>query len=134
MQTAIAIILILCVGTSVGREIFDAALRAIGAPGMPWETYFGGFETLVAGSTPVFWALSLLTGIAVIVLRVRDRSATRPFSSPWFPLPPLVFCATCAYLLYASAAYARWLVLLGLAPLAVGAVLAVVMRPTETGR
>jgi amino acid transporter len=134
VQGAIAVALILCVGTSAGRNTCDAVLRAVGVPGVPWDDYFGGFETLVAGSTPVFWALSLLTGVALLVLRRRDRSAVRPFKSPLFPLPPLVFCGTSAYLLYASVAYARWLVLLGLVPLAVGAALALVMRPAETTR
>jgi len=127
-QAAMALALILLVGTATGRNVFDAALRALGLNGLPWEEYSGGFETLVAGSTPVYWTLTLLTGIAVFVLRARDRSIERPFRMPLFPLPALVFCATCVYLLFASIAHARWLVLLGLVPLLAGGGLALAMR------
>ena len=40
--------------------------------GLPWEKYFGGFETLVSGTAPVFWTFFLLTGISLFVLRDRD--------------------------------------------------------------
>jgi amino acid transporter len=131
VQAAIALVMILCVGTATGRNLFDSALKLVGLAGLPWDEYFGGFETLVAGSTPVFWALSLLTSAAVFVLRANDRSAVRPFTVPLYPLPPLVFCTTCAYMLYASVAYAKWLVLLGLVPLVIGAILAAMIRPSQ---
>jgi basic amino acid/polyamine antiporter, APA family len=127
VQAALALLLILLVGTDSGRDSFDAALRAFGLRGIPWQRYFGGFETLVAGSAPVYWALSLLTGIAVIRLRVTDRATERPFSVPLYPLPALVFCATCAYMVFASTAYAGWLVLLGGVPLAIGCALSFVI-------
>ena len=123
VQAAIALFLIVLVGTSTGRDAFDAALNSVGFNRLPWQQYFGGFETLVAGSTPVYWALSLLTGVALFLLRRKDRTISRPFSVPLYPLPPLVFCATCAYMLYASVAYAKWLVLIGAIPLALGGVL-----------
>ena len=133
-QTVIALVLIALVGTAAGRESFDAVMRAFGASALPWEEYSGGFETLVAGSTPVFWVLTLLTGIAVFVLRLKDRATPRPFFVPFYPVPVIVFCGTCAYMLWASVAYARWLVLLGLIPLALGIILSFIMhsnRPAE---
>jgi amino acid transporter len=123
VQATIAVLLILLVGTTAGRDLFDAALGWIGLTGLPWGNFLGGFETLVAGSAPVYWALCLLTGLAVFVLRAKDSSAERPFRIPLFPLPALVFCATCAFMLYASLEYARWLVLLGVVPLVIGGVL-----------
>jgi amino acid transporter len=119
-QAVVALAMVFGVGTTAGRGSIDAALGALGVHGLPWEAYFGGFETLVAGSAPVFWAFFLLTGVSVFVLRLKDRGRERPFSVPYFPFPPLVFCATCAYMLYSSLAYAGWLALLGLLPLAVG--------------
>jgi hypothetical protein len=65
----------------------------------------------------VFWAFFLLTGVSVFVLRTKYPAANRPFSIPFYPLPPLVFCATCGYMLYASLIYAKWLVLMGIVPL-----------------
>jgi amino acid transporter len=134
IQAAVAISLIVLVGTMIGRNAFDAALNAIGLFGMPWQKYFGGFETLVAGSTPVYWALSLMTGLALFKLRVTDRTIERPFKIPLFPVPAVLFCVTCAYMLYASADYAGWLVLLGVVPLMMGVVLALVVPRRESIR
>jgi amino acid transporter len=120
VQALVAALLIALVGTAMGRHAFDAALNAVGIDGLPWERYFGGFETLVAGSAPIYWGLSLLTGIAVFILRFMNRTTERPFSVPLFPLPAVVFCATCLYMLVASFRYAKWLTMLGVVPLAVG--------------
>lgn len=119
-QALAAGLLVLAVGTTAGRSLLDAALGSVGLAGLPWAEYFGGFETLLAGSAPVFWTFFLLTGLAVFVLRWKNPTADRPFTIPFYPLPPLVFCATCLYMVWSSLAYARWLVLLGLVPLAVG--------------
>ena len=131
MQGAIAVLLILVVGTAAGRAGFDAMLHAIGLSGLPWQQYSGGFETLVAGSAPVYWSLCLTTGIAVFILRARDKSIERPFTIPLYPLPALLFCGTCAYMLRSSAAYAKWLSLLGVAPLVVGGIVWILARPAR---
>ncbi len=127
-QAVIAVLLIVLVGTSAGRAVYDAALTRIGLNGLPWEKYYGGFETLIAGSTPVYWSLTLLTAISVFVLRRRDRSALRPFTMPLFPVPAVVFCGTCVYMLGASLAYAKWLSLMGFVPTAVGIAVWFVLR------
>jgi amino acid transporter len=119
-QAAVTLLLIAAVGTEPGRNAFDSALRAVGLQGLPWEKYFGGFETLVAGTAPVFWLFFLLTGLSVFVLRWKDARLPRPFSTPLYPLTPLVFCATCGYMLYSSLAYAKTLALLGAVPLLLG--------------
>lgn len=117
VQGLVSLMMILAVGTQVGRQTFDAVLQPFGVGGLPWDEYFGGFEMLLAASAPVFWTFFLLTGVAVFVLRAKDPTAARPFSIPLYPLPPIVFCATCGYMLYATLGYAQWLVLLGAAPL-----------------
>ncbi len=134
VQAIIAIALILLVGTSAGRSAFDWTLCRIGLAALPWEQYAGGFETLVAGSAPAFWVLSLLTGFAVFVLRWRDRQPQRPFSIPFYPLPAIIFCGTCLFMLQASLDYARGLSLLGFVPLAVGAIAWCAVRPSYTPR
>jgi amino acid transporter len=50
----------------------------------------------------VFWCFFLLTGIALFLLRVRDPDAIRPFRVPGYPVLPLVFCAWCGFMVYAS--------------------------------
>lgn len=61
-----------------------------------------GFRAMVEFTAPVFWLFFLLTGIALFVLRRRDPARQRPFRVPWYPLLPLVFCASCAAMLWAS--------------------------------
>jgi amino acid transporter len=80
-----------------------------------------GFSAMVAYTTPVFWTFFLLCGIALFVFRVREG---RPagFRVPLFPLVPIVFCCTCAYMLYSSIDYVRFAVSFGTAVLA-GAVI-----------
>jgi amino acid transporter len=128
VQAAIAAGLILLVGTAGGHAVFDAALRSVGIRELSWAYYAGGFETLVAGSAPVYWTLSLATGVAILVLRARDRSVERPFTMPVYPLPALVFCGTCLYMLQASLAHAKWLSLIGFIPLGVGGVVWALIR------
>jgi amino acid transporter len=80
-----------------------------------------GFETMVEYTAPVFWGFFLLTGIALFVLRMTEPDAPRPFRVPLYPLTPLVFCASSAWLLHASLAYTGFGALVGLMVLAVGA-------------
>jgi len=119
-QCGISILYILLVGTQRGRDLFDGALNLVTLPGLPWDEYYGGFDTLVAGTAPIFWSFFLLTGLAVFVLRFKDPDRTRPFSVPLYPLTPILFCATSAYMLYSSLDYAKWLCLLGILPTLVG--------------
>ena len=93
-----------------------------------------GFETMVEYTAPVFWLFFLLVGISVFVLRRREPDAPRPFRVPFYPVTPLVFCATCAYLLYSSLAYTGLGALVGLGVLATGAVvLALIQRSDRQG-
>ena len=82
-----------------------------------------GFKGLVEYSLPVFWGFFMLTGIALFILRVKERDAPRPFRVPGYPVVPGIFVLTCAYLLYSSLAYHRTHALVGLGVLAVGAVI-----------
>ena len=121
-QAVIAVAMVFSVGTAAGRTAVDTTLAVFGIPEIPWEEYFGGFETLVTAAAPVFWAFFLSTGIAVFVLRWKDGQRERPFKIPFFEAPALIFCCMCAYMLYSSLVYARALTLLGFAPIALGAI------------
>lgn len=65
----------------------------------------GGFKAMVEFTAPVFWLFFLLVGVALFVLRRREPQALRPFRVPLYPLLPLVFCASCAYMLWSSLSY-----------------------------
>jgi len=60
---------------------------------------------------------------APCLLRVRDPDTLRPFKVPLYPVTPMVFVATCAYLFYSSLAYVRTGAWVGIGVLAIGAVL-----------
>ena len=87
-----------------------------------------GFESMVEYTAPVFWFFFLLTGVSLLVLRRREPHVVRPFRVPLYPLTPLLFCASCAYLLYSSLAYTGAGALVGVAVLATGLVPLALMR------
>ena len=93
-----------------------------------------GFETMVEYTAPVFWTFILLAGLALFVLRTREPERPRPFRVPFYPLTPVVFCATCAYLLYSSLAYTGLGALLGVAVVAAGAVVLLLTSRSESRR
>ena len=53
-------------------------------------------------------------------MRHREPERERPFRAPLYPLTPLLFCLTCAYLLYASLVYTGLGALVGVAVLLIG--------------
>jgi len=120
VQAIVSVSMILIVGTEQGRRLIDRSLAAARVPKIPWDDYGAGFETLVAGTAPVFWLFLLLTATSLFVLRVRDADLQRPFAVPLYPLIPIIFCLTCGYMLYASLAYAKGLAVLGIVPLVCG--------------
>lgn len=87
-----------------------------------------GFETMVEYTAPVFWFFFLLTGISLLVLRVREPEVPRPFRVPFYPLTPILFCIICGYLLYSSLAYTGVGALVGLAVVVAGIPLLLLTR------
>jgi amino acid transporter len=92
-----------------------------------------GFATMVDYSSPVFWAFLMLSGFAVILLRIRRPDLPRPFRVPWFPVLPLLFCASCAFVTWSSLQYVRLGALLGVGVLALGALLLWWLRRDSAG-
>ncbi|WP_187261952.1 APC family permease [Pontibacter beigongshangensis] len=90
-----------------------------------------GFETIVEYTAPVFWFFLLLVGVALFVLRRKEPQRERPFPVPLYPLTPLVFCLTSAYLLYSSLAYTGLGALVGVGVLLVGVLLLMALPTLE---
>ncbi len=82
-----------------------------------------GFETMVVYPAPVFWFFFLLVGNALFQLRKKEPNTLSPFKVPLYPVLPLLFCGSSAYLLYSSIAYTGWGALLGVGVLLLGALL-----------
>lgn len=89
-----------------------------------------GFQAIVEYTAPVFWTFFLLAGISFFVLRYKDPASNRPFRVPLYPVPPILFCLMCAYLLYSSLAYTGKGALVGVAVLVIGAGLLFFVRPS----
>lgn len=105
LQGAIAVLLVL--GATFGRDAFGA---------------------VVEYTAPVFWFFLLMVGVALFVLRRRAPPPPGCFRVPFYPLVPALFCATNAYLLYSSIAYTGASALVGVAVLAVGGLLLLLVR------
>jgi basic amino acid/polyamine antiporter, APA family len=88
-----------------------------------------GFETIVEYTAPVFWFFFLLVGIALFVLRRKEPALERPFRVPFYPVTPLIFCLTSAYLLYSSLMYTGLGAMVGVGVLMTG-VLVLLALPT----
>jgi len=101
-----------------------AALVLVGAGAFALD----GFRLAVEYTAPVFWGFFLLVGISLFVLRRKDPDAARPFRVPAYPVLPAIFCLTNAYLLYSSLAYTGAGALVGVAVVAVGALLLIPLR------
>ncbi|MDB5728100.1 MAG: amino acid permease [Noviherbaspirillum sp.] len=94
-----------------------------------------GFKAMVEFTAPIFWLFFLLAGFSLVVLRIREPHARRPFKVPLYPVLPLLFCAVCGYMLWSSLSYvysqelgglnAAWI---GVAVLFIGIGLMLLMR------
>ncbi len=106
----------------VVQGVIALGLVALGA------VFNAGFKGLVEYSLPVFWGFFLLVGVALFVLRVREPDAPRSFRVPGYPVVPAIFVLMCGYLLYSSLAYHGKHALVGVAVLAIGAVILLIAR------
>ena len=82
-----------------------------------------GFRLAVEYTAPAFWLFFLAVGVALFVLRRREPDVDRPFRVPLYPVLPILFCLSSAYLLFASLAYTGMGALVGGAVVAVGALI-----------
>lgn len=112
LQMIIALLMILSVGTTFGQDVLNRGLHYLGQQPVSWAGQ-GGFYSLLRCTAPIFWLFFLMTGLALFQLRIRDRDVPRPFPVPLFPLLPLIFVATCGYLLYSGIRYAGGLGFVG---------------------
>jgi basic amino acid/polyamine antiporter, APA family len=90
-----------------------------------------GFTSMVDYTAPIFWFFLLLVGLSLFVLRAREPEVTRPFRVPLYPMTPLLFCATCIYMLQASCTQTGVGALIGIAALLVGLPVLLLARPIE---
>ena len=90
-----------------------------------------GFESIIEYTAPVFWFFFLLVGIALFILRKKEPDTPRPFRVPLYPITPIIFCLTSAYLLYSSLMYTGIGALVGICVLFVGILILIIFHKTE---
>lgn len=100
------------------------ALALIGLGAMTRD----GFQSMVDFTAPVFWFFFLTIGISLVVLRTKKPDTPRPFRVPLYPVTPIIFCGSCAYLLYSSLVYTGVGALVGVAVLLLGMLFFFIIR------
>src|SRR5262249_20155869 len=66
----------------------------------------GDIERIVSCTAPVFWIFFLLSGCSLFILRIKEPHRDRPFKVPFYPVLPMIFCTSCAFMLWRSSMYA----------------------------
>lgn len=115
-------------GTPQNALLFQGAVALL----LVASAAFGadGFRMVVEYTAPIFWLFMLLIGLSLFILRVKEPDAERPFRVPFYPLLPILFCATSAFLLYSSLAFTGASAIVGVAVLAIGALMLPFLSPT----
>jgi len=82
---------------------------------------FGSFLELMLYAAAAVYLFYFGTGLSLVVLRWKEPDIPRPYRATLFPLPVIVFCGICAFLIYRAFLYrpiqstvAMGLILLGL--------------------
>jgi APA family basic amino acid/polyamine antiporter len=97
----------------LGTPVWSLAVQ--GAITLAVVLYFGlsaqrlstdAFEKMINFALPLFWAFLLLVGLSLIRLRFREPRMSRPFHVPFYPFTPLLFCAACGWMEWASVKHA----------------------------
>jgi basic amino acid/polyamine antiporter, APA family len=65
----------------------------------------GTFAGAVVYTTSVTWCFFTLTGCSLLVLRVREPDRARPVKAPLYPLTPLAFILSSAFVAYSAFRY-----------------------------
>lgn len=89
-----------------GRGVPSAALLLQGALSAGLVLSLGSFVEVVTYSAPVVWAFYLAAGVGLFVLRRKEPLAERPYRVTGYPVTPVLFCASSAFLFYSSVEYA----------------------------
>ena len=79
-----------------------------------------GLQTMVDYITPVFWLFMILVGVSLFLFRFRDSGERGGYRVPLYPVTPILFVATCLYMLYSSVDYVQNGTYWGLAMLLAG--------------
>jgi amino acid transporter len=97
-----------------------AALLLQGAIAVTLIIALGTFVNAVLYTAATVYSFYLGSTLAVIVLRLKEPEVDRPYRVPGYPLTPLVFAGVCAFLIYSAIDYKPWIALASCGLLAMG--------------
>lgn len=81
------------------------ALVLQGAIAVTLIVVLGSFVDAIIYTAASVYAFYLATSLAVMVLRWKEPHVERPYRVTGYPVPTLVFCAVCGFLIYSAVAY-----------------------------
>lgn len=87
-----------------------------------------GFRAMVEYTSPVFWLFMTLVAVSLFIFRRREPGRVLAYRVPLYPVTPLIFIATCLYMLYSSLTYAGSSAWIGAAVLLAGTPLLLLNR------
>jgi amino acid transporter len=65
----------------------------------------GSFVNAILYTAAAVYSFYLATNLAVIVLRFKEPDAQRPYRVTGYPMPTILFCVVCAFLIQSAASY-----------------------------
>jgi basic amino acid/polyamine antiporter, APA family len=99
------------------------ALSVQGAIAVVLIVVLGSFVNAILYTAALVYSFYLATNLAVIVLRFRERDTERPYRVTGYPVTTIVFCAVCAFLIYSAVDYKPWIALTACVVLLAGVIL-----------
>ncbi|OAI44430.1 amino acid permease [Rhizomicrobium sp. SCGC AG-212-E05] len=90
-----------------------------------------GFKTMVEYTSPVFWLFMILVAVSLFIFRHREPGRILAYRVPLYPVTPIIFIATCIYMLYSSLAYTGIGALFGVGVLVAGTPLLLLGRSAK---
>ncbi|MFH1919965.1 MAG: amino acid permease [Planctomycetota bacterium] len=85
------------------------ALAVQGAIAVGLIVLLGSFVNSILYTAAAVYSFYLATTLAVVVLRIKEPHVARPYRVTGFPVPTIIFCAVCAFLIYSAVVYKPWI-------------------------
>jgi len=82
------------------------ALLAQGVIAIVLIIFLGSLMDAIIYTAVAIYSFYLATSLSVVVLRYKEPNVERPYRVTLFPIPTIIFCAVCIFLIYSTVDYA----------------------------
>ncbi len=93
----------------------------------------GSFVNSIVYTAAAVYSFYLATTLAVVVLRLKEPEVERPYRVTAYPLPTILFCAVCLFLIHGAVTYKPWIAVTSCVILLLGVPLYWFSRSLERG-